>query len=141
MTSLPITNKNLASLEARIQQLVKEKADLEREQKRVRKIELEVLADAYARKLRAAGFTIEQGSAALRNYRHFDAKPTIRQARNLVIGSADESIFATATRLMGNDATSWLERPHPLLGGISPEECCASPGGIKKVQALLAAYS
>ncbi|MET3514968.1 hypothetical protein ABIC63_002751 [Pseudacidovorax sp. 1753] len=134
-------NKSLAFLEARIRQLTKEKGDLEREQKRMRKIELEVLADAYARKLRAAGFTIEQGAAALRGYKHFDAKPASRHVQKPSMASADRSVFATATRLMGDDAKAWLERPHPLLGGISPDECCASPGGVKKVQALLAAYS
>lgn len=87
------TNESLEASEARIQKLAKERADLEREQKRMRKIELEFLADAYARKLRSAGFTIEQGIAALRDYKHFDAKPVSPQIQKPIAAPEDKSVF------------------------------------------------
>ncbi|RYZ12914.1 MAG: hypothetical protein EOO24_01725 [Comamonadaceae bacterium] len=64
------TASTLQDVEQRIAALQKERERLESRLQARRVEELKVLADAYARKLGAAGFTITEGIAALKPYRN-----------------------------------------------------------------------
>lgn len=140
----------LADLEARIQRLTRAREALAAQRVTAREEELKVLADAFARKLQAAGLSIQEGIAALRPYarsRLQDA-PAVAPAtvaaprgRESVRGAAGEDVREHAKRVLGSEASAWLRRPHPLLGGQTPQQMAATRQGLDKVHALLAAYA
>ncbi|RYF84181.1 MAG: DUF2384 domain-containing protein [Comamonadaceae bacterium] len=150
-----------ADIEAEIQRLIAEREALEQQRQVLRVEELKVLADAYARKLQAAGFTIREGLDALKPYARVRlaseappvaAPPLWRRAAapSPLPGSPGSSssgnaggqdLNSRAAQVLGDDAQRWLRRPHPLLGGQSPQQVAGLPGGLDKVHALLAAYA
>ncbi|WP_399684325.1 antitoxin Xre/MbcA/ParS toxin-binding domain-containing protein [Xenophilus sp.] len=144
-------SSSLADIEAQIRRLSDEREAMEQQRERLRAEELKVLADAYARKLRAAGFTIREGLAALRPYaavrlaqEQSDAAPVAAPAPapSAPQGTAaPQDLRSRAAQVLGPDASRWLRRPHPLLGGQTPQQVAATPQGLEKVNALLAAYA
>lgn len=149
--SIPDTRlPSLADIEARIQRLTRAREALAAQRVTAREEELKVLADAFARKLQAGGFSIQEGIAALRPYarsRLQDAPaaspslPAAPRARESAKGTNGEDLREHARRVLGGEAASWLRRPHPLLGGQTPQQMAATPHGLDKVHALLAAYA
>lgn len=140
----------LADLEARIHKLTRAREALAAQRLTAREEELKVLADAFARKLQAGGFSIREGIAALRPYAHSRLQdtpaptPAIRAAargREPSQGTGREDLHEHARRVLGSEASSWLRRPHPLLGGQTPQQMAGTPQGLDKVHALLAAYA
>lgn len=141
---------SLADLEARIQRLTRAREALAAQRITAREEELKVLADAFARKLQAGGFSIQEGIAALRPYARSrlqdapaaaPAMPSAPRGREPSKGASGEDLREHARRVLGGEASSWLRRPHPLLGGQTPQQMAATPQGLDKVHALLAAYA
>lgn len=142
---------SLAEIEARIQRLTRAREALAAQRVTAREEELKVLADAFARKLQAGGFSIQEGIAALRPYarsRLQDAPapapampPAPPRGREPSKGASGEDLREHARRVLGGEAASWLRRPHPLLGGQTPQQMATTPQGLDKVHALLAAYA
>jgi len=140
----------LADLEARIQKLSRARDALAEQRVTAREEELKVLADAFARKLQAGGFSIQEGIAALRPYarsRLQDAPAPASASRPAAPGrepskgASGDDLREHARRVLGSEASSWLRRPHPLLGGQTPQQMAGTPQGLDKVHALLAAYA
>ena len=158
MSGLP-SSPSLTSIEAEIQRLHKAREALQAQQARLRVEELKTLADAYARKLQAAGFSIAEGLAALKPYARVrlqddaatspattaPSAPAPRAARTpRVRPTVDQGIdrlHQRATEVLGDDGRHWLRRAHPLLGGQAPLEVASTPQGVDRVHALLAAYA
>ena len=69
-------NMSFADIQKRIQEMDDERAELELALQAKRGEELKVLADAYAKKLEAAGFSIAEGNSALDPYDKSEAKRT-----------------------------------------------------------------
>ena len=67
-------NMSFADIQKRIQEMDDERAELEVALQAKRGEELKVLADAYAKKLEAAGFSIAEGKTALDPYDKSEAK-------------------------------------------------------------------
>lgn len=143
----------LDDIEAQIQRLMDERDRLERQRQGLRSEELKVLADAYARKLQAAGFTIKEGLAALKPYAAVRLHPqppapapapAPRGEERASASSSSpphEDLRAHASRVLGEDGPRWLRRAHPLLGGQTPLHVASTRRGLEKVHALLAAYA
>lgn len=149
----------LNDIEAEIRRLTREREALQEQQSRLRVEELKTLADAYARKLQAAGFSVAEGLAALRPYAsvRMQAAPapaepiaaapalsspapaTQPQRASLSLGL--DTLHNRAAQVLGDDAHRWLRRPHSLLGGQTPLQLATTPQGLERVQALLAAYA
>ena len=53
----------------------------------------------------------------------------------------DQALQIATQSVLGSDAIDWLQRAHPLLGGMTPTQMAATPRGEEKVLALLAAYA
>lgn len=166
---MPSPSPSLADLEAQMQRLREQRESLEQKRQLAREEELKVLADAYARKLTAAGFTVKEGLAALKPYASVRlaksavapvtpvtpvTQAAIAPRRSVIqpaplvparaaapVASPADDLNERAVRVLGDDAAGWLQRPHPLLGGQSPQQVAGLPGGLKKVHALLAAYA
>ena len=147
-----------ADLEAEIQRLIAQRETLEQQRQVLRVEELKVLADAYARKLQSVGFTIKEGLDALKPYARVRlaseappvaapplwrraAAPNPMASSHRSSDSVGHDLNSRAAQVLGDDAQRWLGRPHPLLGGQSPQQVAGLPGGLDKVQALLAAYA
>lgn len=148
----------LSHLEAEIQRLIDEREALELQRQRLRVEELKTLADAYARKLQAAGFSISEGLAALKPYAHVrmqsetaapatsssplaPREPREPRAPRASVTHGLDALHSRAAQVLGEDAHRWLRRAHPLLGGQAPLQIASTPQGVEKVQALLAAYA
>lgn len=146
----------LTGLEAQIQQLLQAREALEVQRQRLRVEELKTLADAYARKLQAAGFSVAEGLAALKPYANVRlqrdtpppaaapvATPAPREGRapRGSVAHGVEALHTRAAQVLGEDAQRWMRRAHPLLGGQAPLQVASTPQGVEKVQALLAAYA
>jgi len=142
----------LADVESQIQRLQRARETLETKRHGLREEELKILADAFARKLQAGGFTVREGLAALKPYARTRlnaetpaspapgaAAPSTR-ARAAAPASAPD-LREHASRVLGGEASAWLRHPHPLLGGQTPQQMAATPQGLEKVHALLAAYA
>lgn len=67
-------NMSFAEIQKRIQEMDNERVELEMALQAKRGEELKVLADAYAKKLEAAGFSIAEGKTALDPYDKSEAK-------------------------------------------------------------------
>ena len=141
---------SLAELEARIQRLSRAREALVAQRVTAREEELKVLADAFARKLQAGGFSIAEGIAALRPYARSrlpdaaaaaPAPSAAPRSREPSKGAGGEDLREHARRVLGGEASSWLRRPHPLLGGQTPQQMATTAPGLDKVHALLAAYA
>lgn len=153
---------SLTELEAQIQQLNQSREVLEARRLHLRDEELKVLADAFARKLRAAGFTIRQGIAALRPYANTalaappapaaaagaaSAAPSPTSAASAPVKAhaprkdPQQELRERAACVLGGEGEQWLDRPHPLLGGQTPMNAAATVKGLDQVHALLAAYA
>lgn len=137
------TSEHVADVLAQIQRLEAKRAALVEQKSRAQAEELKVLADAYARKLQAAGLSIRAGIAALRPY-----EKAIRPRANAPGGPASaqgeakrplDQLQEQARQVFGDDAGAWLARPHPLLGGMSPRDAANHLEGLEKIQALLTA--
>lgn len=128
---------------AQIRRLEAKRAALLEQKMRAQAEELKVLADAYARKLQSAGLSIRQGIAALRPYEKsmsLKARQASRGSRQGFGGMSTNGLAqlqAQARTVFGDDAEQWLDRPHPLLGGLSPRSAASQPAGLEQVQALL----
>jgi hypothetical protein len=136
----------LDDIEARIQQLTQAREALEAQRHRAREEELKVLADAFARKLKAAGFSVRQGIAALKPYaRNWAAEPApeapAAPVQRAAAPSPEAHLRALAVQVLGQEHAQWMKRPHPLLGGQTPQDTAVTPHGREKVQALLTAYA
>lgn len=53
-------------------------------------------------------------------------------------GSAEASLVALATEVLGVGALAWLETPHHLLSGATPS-AFAADGGTERVRSILLA--
>ncbi|MFT4267634.1 MAG: DUF2384 domain-containing protein [Xenophilus sp.] len=141
------TPHSLADIEAQIRRLSDERDTLKRKRQGLRAEELKILADAYARKLQAAGFTIKEGLAALKPYAgvalggEAPAAPRAPAPAAAERPSPSQELQTHASRVLGEDGSRWLRRAHPLLGGQTPLHVAAMPGGQEKVHSLLAAYA
>lgn len=135
--------EDCAEVLAQIRRLEAKRAVLVEQKMRAHAEELKVLADAYARKLQAAGLSIREGIAALRPYEKsmsLRARQASRRSRQGVDGlsaSPLAELRAQARTVFGDEAEQWLNRPHPLLGGLSPRSAASQPAGLEQVQALL----
>ncbi|MDA7418356.1 MbcA/ParS/Xre antitoxin family protein [Xenophilus arseniciresistens] len=157
----------LSDIEAEIRRLTREREALQEQRQKLRVEELKTLADAYARKLQAAGFSVAEGLAALRPYASVrlqaapdagaapaasaapaapapaaaspaaSAQPPQRAALSLGL----DALHNRAAQVLGDDAHRWLRRAHSLLGGQTPLQLASTPQGLERVHALLAAYA
>ena len=145
----------LSHLEAEIQRLLDEREALELQRQRLRVEELKTLADAFARKLQAAGFSVSEGLAALKPYarvrlqseaaaaspRLAPRQPQEPRGPRASVTHGLDALHSRAAQVLGEDAHRWLRRAHPLLGGQAPLQIASTPQGVEKVNALLAAYA
>ncbi|MFP5474768.1 MAG: antitoxin Xre/MbcA/ParS toxin-binding domain-containing protein [Gammaproteobacteria bacterium] len=145
---------SVEALEAEIARLTQERRDLERQQRQLRVDELKALVDHFAQQLGAAGFGLQDGIDALQARARPAPPPVEQPARHSVIKPAPfvtapksqprppmDAVHLRAQSVLGSDAIDWLQRAHPLLGGMTPTQMAATPRGEEKVLALLAAYA
>lgn len=143
-TSQP-TRKRVDELLAQIRRLEAKRTALIEQRTRAETEELKVLADAYARKLQAAGLSIRAGIAALRPYEK-SMNPCTGAAASRSGANAQgdltkeiDQLYEQARQVFGDDVGEWMDRRHVLLGGQSPRAVATQPEGLKKVRALLSA--
>lgn len=124
---------------------------------------LQSMADAFARKLQAAGLTVREGIQALRPYEHvrlseaLAARPTAGSGTRVVrrtpvpdsvrsapvatqVSSVQDSVEAHAQQVLGAGWKEWLDQPNLLLGGERPNALLGHRAGVAKVRALLEAF-
>lgn len=151
-----------STIDQEILRLQQERDKLLARREVVRHEMLQNLADAFARKLDAAGFTVREGIQALRPYANVklkadvverpeseDGKQVFRRAPARTSGggaaaqplpSAQESIESYAQQVLGTGWKEWLDKPNLLLGGDRPNALLGSRAGLAKVRALLEAF-
>lgn len=151
-----------STIDKEILRLQQERDKLLARREAVRHETLQNLADAYARKLQAAGFTVREGIQALRPYANVKLKADVAGRPGGEIGrhtvqrelgqssegraavqpmpSAQESIESYAQQVLGTGWKEWLDKPNLLLGGDRPNALLGSRAGLAKVRALLEAF-
>jgi hypothetical protein len=152
----------LAAIQDEIARLTSEQAKLHDRREAAKREALNSMADAFARKLQAAGFSVREGIQALRPYEKIKldestqpstpttgarravgraphSPPLTRQAQTSQV-SAHDSAQQYAQRVLGAQWQAWMDQPHLLLGGERPKMLLSNPAGIAKVLALLDAY-
>ena len=97
-------NMSFAELQTRIKEMDDERAELEMALHAKRGEELKVLADAYAKKLQAAGFSIAEGVEALTPYDTDSAKRK-RAPRGLLGVASKGYVSGTVYKDPKSDAT------------------------------------
>lgn len=96
---------------------------------------LQAMAQEYARRLQAEGFSVEQGLAAFQQC-----------TRQLPTGAANageaevRQIEETARRLFAEGWIEWFKEPCSLLGSECPADLMRTGVGRAKVRSLLRAY-
>lgn len=132
-----------SAIEKEILRLQKEKEKLLERREVVKRETLHSLADAFARKLQAAGLTVREGIEALRPYSHLKlheevmqrssaigARPSFQRSphpgRARPVGRAapppttQGSLEAYAQQVLGAGWKDWMDQPNLLLGGDQP---------------------
>ncbi|TPG22152.1 antitoxin Xre/MbcA/ParS toxin-binding domain-containing protein [Variovorax guangxiensis] len=105
-------------------------------QPQIRRSRLDELAREYAEKLRAGGFSIVDGVAAI-DRRRPRGNAAIGQPNN---PQGHTRIQVMAQQIFGQGWSDWLEEPCALLGGECPAQLILTQTGRSRVQALLRAY-
>lgn len=151
-----------SAIDQEILRLQQERDKLLARREAVRHEMLQNLADAFARKLHAAGFTVREGIQALRPYANVKLKVDMVERRGGEGGrqalqraptrtsgggaaaqplpSAQQSIESYAQQVLGTAWKEWLDQPNLLLGGERPNGLLGSRAGLAKVRALLEAF-
>lgn len=150
----------LSAIHNEIERLSGEQAKLRARREAIKRETLQSLADAFARKLQAAGLSVREGIQALRPYEKlkldemaaaapatttaYHRAPAV-QALKQPSGrspqvNARDAVEQQAQHILGAPWRSWLDQPHLLLGGEAPSALLANPAGVAKVRALLDAY-
>lgn len=160
-TTVP-SDDALSAIQKEIEKLTGEQTKLRERREAVKLETLKSLADAFARKLQAAGFSVRDGIKALRPYEKinldetpapavnsaattaFRRAPAVRPAKPNSVRpnqiNARDAVEQYANDVLGAQWQSWLETPHMLLGGERPDALLGHPAGVAKVRALLDAY-
>lgn len=152
-----------SAIEKEILRLQKEKEKLLERREAVKRETLHSLADAFARKLQAAGLTVREGIEALRPYSHLKlgeqvtqrssvtaARPSFqrspRMAHTRPVGRAvpqtttQDSLEGYAQQVLGAGWKDWMDQPNLLLGGERPNALLGQHAGVARVRALLQAF-
>lgn len=151
----------LTAIQDEISRLSGERAKLHERREALRRETLASMADAFARKLQAAGFSVREGIQALRPYEKakLEAEPVAPRpvnSRSRSTGphapapqlrtqpvrqqSGREAAQQYAQRVLGAQWQAWMDNPNVLLGGERPRALLDHPSGVTKVLALLDAY-
>ncbi|RYF83754.1 MAG: DUF2384 domain-containing protein [Comamonadaceae bacterium] len=152
-----------SAIEKEILRLQKEKEKLLERREAVKRETLHSLADAFARKLQAAGLTVREGIEALRPYSHLKlheevtqrssaiaARPSFQRSphpgRARPVGraapppSTQDSLEGYAQQVLGAGGKDWMDQPNLLLGGERPNAPLGQHAGLARVRALLKAF-
>lgn len=152
-----------SAIDQEILRLQQEREKLLERRAAVKRETLLSLADAFARKLQAAGLTVREGIQALRPYEHLKLNDPVlaypqtevphrglRRTRSTEASapasvieaelSPQQAVEAYAEQVLGAGWRDWLEQPHLLLGGERPSALLTQRAGVAKVRALLEAF-